>query len=273
VATRRNCLRAEFLISDSQPDADVGENVWILPMTLAAAHSAARRTLRDKELGLVLTPTGNYQGPTTAVAAGAWTQSAAGQPLKLTIPVGDTLSGSVTFSTSGGTGAGTQAVNMATYSGLGSTTPATATAAAVALALALTSGALGTASGSTYTGSIANGVLSIATSKPAEVLSVTVSSLVFTNPAGGGDTVNLTAISVPLGVSDGAIGYPGKITEYQVLKFAGGYVAELVPGTTLANWLLRVYSAAGTELATGAYPAAILADTFLISLVGPKLRF
>jgi hypothetical protein len=157
---------------------------------------------------------------------------------------------------------------MATYTNLTSATAATATAAAVALALALTSGALGTASGSTYTGTITNGVLSIATSKGAEVLSITVSSLVETTP--GGDTVDLTSIVAALGQSDVTIGYPGTIKNFEVVSAPAGYPALLVAGTTLKTWKLRVFSAIDTELATGAYPADILAGTFILMVEGPK---
>ncbi|MGA9071605.1 MAG: choice-of-anchor D domain-containing protein, partial [Terracidiphilus sp.] len=142
---------------------------------------------------------------TVNLAASAFTQSEAGAPLIALIPVGDTLSGYVQFATSNGSKTGTQTVNMAAYSNLGSSTPTTATAAAVALGQALTTGALGTASGSTYTGSIRNGVLSIATSTATEVLSVTASNAVATNPASSGSSADLTTLNSPAGVAvDGA---------------------------------------------------------------------
>ena len=242
-------------------------------MSLALTVQTVNHELRTKKLYLIATPSGNYQGPTTAVPTTQFTQSAAGAALKgptAGFIVGSALSGSVTFSTAGGTGAGTQAVNMATYTNLTSATPATATAAAVALALALTSGALGTASGSVYTGTITNGVLSIATNKGAEVLSITVSSLVETTP--GGDTVNLQAITPTIGQMDATIGYPGIITHSEVCSSPAGAGALLVPGTTLNNWKLRIFTAENTELATGAYPAEILAGVFVLFLEGPKGR-
>ena len=238
-----------------------------LTLTVQTVHHA----LRTKRLYLIATPTSPYQGPTTSLATTQFVQSAAGAPLlgpTANFISGSALSGNVTFSTSGGTGAGTQVVNMATYTNLTSATPATATAAAVALALALTSGALGTASGSTYTGSISNGVLSIATSKAAEVLSISVSALVET--IAGGDTVDLTAITLSLGQSDAQVGYPGNIKNYQVVSAPAGYMAELIKGTTLKNWRLRLYTAPNTELATGNYPAEILAGTFILLVEGPK---
>ncbi len=245
-------------------------------MALALATIALRRTLRDKELNVSATPSGNYTAATsTNIATGAFTQSAAGQPLKYTFTYLATLGGSVTFSTSGGTGAGTQAVNLATYTGLTSTNQTTAQAAANALAAALTAGALGAASGSVYSAVVSysatnQGILAIYTNKAAEVLSVTVST--GTSLTIGGDTLNLTAITAALGQSDATIGYPGTITQYEVTKLNAGYPAIIIPGPTLATWLLKLYSAPGTELATGAYSAALLADVFNLRFIGPKLR-
>lgn len=39
-----------------------------------------------------------------------------------------------------------------------------------------------------------------------------------------------------------------------------GYTATLLPGADSLHWLLKLFSAPGTELAAGAYPAGILAD-------------
>ena len=242
-------------------------------MSLALTTQNVHHDLRTKRLYVIATPTNPYQGPTTAVPTTQFTQQGgAGNPLLGPtagfIPA-SALSGSVTFSTSGGTGAGTQAANMATYTNLASATPATATAAAVALALALTSGALGTASGSTYTASISNGVLSIATSKGAEVLSITVSSLVET--IAGGDILDLTSITAALGQSDATIGYPGKVSNFQVISAPAGYPAPtIVKGTTLKNWRLRTYSAIDTEQATGNYPTDVAAGTFVLMFEGAK---
>ena len=240
-------------------------------MSLALTVQTVHHELRTKNLYLIATPSGNYQGPTTAIPTTQFTQAAAGAPLlgpTAKFITGSALSGNVTFSTSGGTGAGTQVVNMATYTNLTSATAATATAAAVALALALTSGALGTASGSVYTGTISNGVLSIATNKGAEVLSISVSALVETTP--GGDTVNLQAITPTISQMDARIGYPGNIKAYNVISCPAGYTALLVKGATLNTWLLRIFTTANTELATGAYPAELLAGTFILFIEGPK---
>lgn len=245
-------------------------------MSLALATIALRRTLRDKELNVSATPSGNYTAATsTNIATTAFTQASAGQPLKYTFTYLATLGGSVTFTTAGGTAGGTQAVNLATYTKLTSTDPVAAQAAASALAAALTAGSLGTASGSVYSAIVSysstnQGILAIYTNKAAEVLSVTVST--GTSLTIGGDTLNLTAITTKLGQTDGAIGFPGKIEQYNVTRLNSGYPAIIIPGPTLATWLLKIYSAPGTELATGAYSAALLADVFNLRFIGPKLR-
>ena len=86
----------------------------------------------------------------------------------------------------------------------------------------------------------------------------------------GGDTVNLQAITPGLGMADSTIGYPGTIKESEVSSTPQGYGALLVPGATLATWKLKIYSVAGTELAAGAYPAAITGGVFVLFLEGVK---
>ena len=88
----------------------------------------------------------------------------------------------------------------------------------------------------------------------------------------GGDTVNLQAITPSLGLADATVGYPGVVNECEVSSAPGGYTAILITGATLATWKLKIYSAAGVELAAGAYPAAILAGVFILFLEGPKGR-
>jgi hypothetical protein len=88
----------------------------------------------------------------------------------------------------------------------------------------------------------------------------------------GGDTVNLQAITPRLGQEDAQVGFPGIVKESEVSSAPAGYAAVLIPGTTLNNWKLKIYSVAGTELAAAAYPAAILAGVFILFLEGPKGR-
>ncbi|MDE2102973.1 MAG: hypothetical protein KGL39_37360 [Patescibacteria group bacterium] len=101
---------------------------------------------------------------------------------------------------------------------------------------------------------------------------VVVKAVASGNYATGGDTVDLTAVTNPSNRIGGFFGYPGTIEDNSVEQGAGGYTAELVPGTSLSNWKLKIYSAPGTELAAGAYPAAITGDSFTLRFRGPKLQ-
>lgn len=50
-----------------------------------------------------------------------------------------------------------------------------------------------------------------------------------------------------------------------------GYTVEILPGADGNHWLYKVYSAVGTELVAGAYPAAITGDNLgdvMIEAVG-----
>jgi hypothetical protein len=86
----------------------------------------------------------------------------------------------------------------------------------------------------------------------------------------GGDTVNLQAITPALGQLEGTVGYPGNIKNYSVISAPDGYTANLIKGGTLATWKLQVFSASTAELAAAAYPAGVLAGTFVIEVEGPK---
>lgn len=117
-------------------------------------------------------------GAATSLNPTAFTQSAAGAPLQVTLTQGDTLSGSITINSASGTHAGTQIVNLASYSGLASENQSIANAAATSLTTALNA-TLGAATGSLYTASVAAGVVSITPSgggSASEVLSVTASN-------------------------------------------------------------------------------------------------
>lgn len=94
----------------------------------------------------------------------------------------------------------------------------------------------------------------------------------------GGDTVNLTVIANPAFKGDAAIGYPGDITQFEVIGTPAGYSAKLIKGGTLATWKLMVFqggaavSTPSAQLAAAAYPAGVLADVFTIRLIGPHGR-
>lgn len=117
-------------------------------------------------------------GASTNLTTGMFTQAAKSNPLKVTLTQGDTLSGSITISSTGGTSAGTMIVNLASYSDLANQNQSMANAAATALTTALNA-SLGATTGSTYTVSVAAGVVSITPSgggSANEVLAVTASN-------------------------------------------------------------------------------------------------
>lgn len=93
------------------------------------------------------------------------------------------------------------------------------------------------------------------------------------NYVAGGDTINLTSLLNPSHFDDAVIGYPGKIEDYSIEQMPAGYGGEMIPGTNLTNWKLKITTTANTELAAGAYPAAITGDTIYLRFKGPKLRF
>jgi flagellin len=115
------------------------------------------------------------------------------KPLTFSLTQGDTLSGSITISSTGGTGPGSQTIDMSSFAGLASSSQATETAAAASLTTALNT-TLGAETGSTYAVSDTAGAVSVTTSgggSATEVYSVTASSLVETAPgvAGAGGNV------------------------------------------------------------------------------------
>lgn len=117
-------------------------------------------------------------GSATDLTDSSFTQAAKSDPLKVTLTQGDTLSGSITIGSTGGTASGSTIINLGSYSGLASEDQSQANAAATALSSALNS-SLGAVTGSTYAVFVAAGVVSIATSGGGsgnEVLAVTASN-------------------------------------------------------------------------------------------------
>ena len=93
-------------------------------------------------------------------------------------------------------------------------------------------------------------------------------------PGAGGETINFTTLTVAPGVGPGAH-IDGVPSNWTVDDDIAGYAAEVNPAgsPTLANFgKLMVYSAAGTELAAGAYPAAITGDEAFVTFIGPRTR-
>ena len=126
-------------------------------------------------------------GSATNLATTAFAQTAASDPLTVTLAQGDTLSGSIDINSTGGTDNGSTIIDLGSYSGLASNDQPTANAAAASLTTALNS-TLGATTKSTYAVTVAAGVVSIATSgggSANEVLSVATSNATETPAATG----------------------------------------------------------------------------------------
>lgn len=93
---------------------------------------------------------------------------------------------------------------------------------------------------------------------------VTVAVTFSVNYATGGDTLDLTAITNPAFKSNAKFGSVPPAEKVKFRNGAGGYDFEWVPGTTLANGKIKVFSSANTELAAGAYNAALTGDTLYV---------
>lgn len=73
----------------------------------------------------------------------------------------------------------------------------------------------------------------------------------------GGDTLNLTAKNILSTGGDEVLGCSLNPVDVAVdNENLGGAYVELIPGTTPANWLVQCFSAGGTQVSAGAYPAA-----------------
>jgi hypothetical protein len=78
----------------------------------------------------------------------------------------------------------------------------------------------------------------------------------------GGDTVNLQAITLALGMSaSDAVGYPGVLNSYGLISAPAGYGGLLITGATLSTWGLQVFETAaaapmGVPLSLGTLSAA-----------------
>jgi len=165
-------------------------------------------------------------GARSYLAAAAFTNGGAGTALSFTLTPPATLGGTILINSAGGTAAGTQLVDLSQYA-LGSSNQLAATAAAAALTAFLNS-TLKTVTGSTYT---------VAANATTGVVTIT--------PSGGGsagETLTVTA------------------------SRAAQWVTSTTNFAQLANCAIVVFSANGTELAAGAYPAAIKGDTLYLRL-------
>lgn len=91
----------------------------------------------------------------------------------------------------------------------------------------------------------------------------------------GGVPIDLTTITDP--TFQGSC-FPGSVPKSaQVDNTPAGYTAEIVAGTDptqlATTYKLKVYTAPGTEMTAIAFPAALLADSFLLALTGPNWGF
>lgn len=97
-------------------------------------------------------------------------------------------------------------------------------------------------------------------------LAVTISG----NYTTGGDTLDLTAVTNPSFIPAGA--FAQVPDEFECQNPPGGYSCEVIVGTALNNSKVKFFSAPGTELAAGAYPAAITGDTLYIVATAKAFR-
>lgn len=84
-----------------------------------------------------------------------------------------------------------------------------------------------------------------------------------------GDTLNLNPSSWTDPNGKGLLGEPLNATTMPPsieTENLGGYYAQFVPGTTLANGKVHFYSSQGSELGSGAYPAAITGGVLTIKV-------
>ena len=191
-------------------------------------------------------------GSAANLATTAFTQAAASDPLTVTLTQGDTLSGSITINSTGGTHAGTDIVNLGSYSGLASENQSIANAAATSLTSALNS-SLGATTGSTYTVSVAAGVVSIATSgggSANEVLSVTASNA--TQTPASASAINIYTSD---GTSSGSYNYlvtAGTLTDSNVgssdSSSAAGSAVSVTIGSATGTGGTTAGAGAGTSL-------------------------
>jgi hypothetical protein len=75
----------------------------------------------------------------------------------------------------------------------------------------------------------------------------------------GGDGVNFLTATNPNAIPS-AIPSNAAPSEIKPGSGVAGYEFEFIIGSNATNGLLKVYTASGTELNAGAYPAALLAD-------------
>src|SRR5436309_7796848 len=90
--------------------------------------------------------------------------------------------------------------------------------------------------------------------------------------ATGGDTLDLTSIArlVPSGSQPLQVFIEGNSSAATAQSFLGGYYVAIT-GASLATWKVKIFAAAGTELAAGAYGVAITGDIITMQICWRKL--
>ena len=92
----------------------------------------------------------------------------------------------------------------------------------------------------------------------------------------GGDPIDLTTL---VDTTFQGNCFPGSVPKViKIENSAVGYTAEIiatgtVPATLSNAYKMKVFSGGGAELPAAAYPAGLLADAFLLELVGPNWGF
>lgn len=120
--------------------------------------------------------------------------------------------------------------------------------------------------------------LSVQRSSTAEMKTLLILMALSGSYATGGETINLTSLGNPKFLNDARVGYPGNITDYEVLNCPLGYEGVLTKGSNLTNWKLQfeltgaALSGALAELPAGAYPAPLVTGPVTIRIMGPQLQ-
>ena len=88
----------------------------------------------------------------------------------------------------------------------------------------------------------------------------------------GGDTLDLSGVAslVPSGSPPLQVFCEGNGSAATAQSFIGGYYVAIT-GASLATWKVKIFAAAGTELAAGAYGVAITGDIVTMQICWRKL--
>lgn len=85
-----------------------------------------------------------------------------------------------------------------------------------------------------------------------------------------GDTLDLSAVTNPNGLIGAYVTLPPAVEDINFMDSLAGALCEWVPGSTIKNALVKIWSSAGTEHANGNYTAAELADTVQLMIIIKK---